>query len=312
MRILRTFSRGAGQVMFQCSWWTGLLFLVGIFHGSYATGNWAVPWGALLGLVSATAAGWLLGEDASDGEKGLWGFNGILVGCAFPTFISPDSWLMWVSIIFFSMLSTLVRRGFNNVMAPWKVNSLTFPFVFLTWIFLLGARMFDALQPAGLPTPELGSTFEYSLDCSFVSLVTYWLKGIAQVFLVDSWVSGVWFLVGLALCNKWAALWAAVASAVALALAVLFQANPNDIASGLFGFSPVLTGIALGTTFYKVNWRSACLALTGIAATFFIQAAMDVLLAPWGIPTLTSPFCVATWLFLLPHFRLSAPRPDRV
>lgn len=310
MKILRTILRGAGQVMFQGSWWTGLMFLIGIFWGSYATGNWAVGWGAVLGLVSSTAAGYLLGENPSDGEQGLWGFNGILVGCAFPTFVSPDSWLMWVSIIFFSMLSTWVRRGFNNVMAPWKVNSFTFPFVFLTWIFLLAARMFDALHPGGLSTPELDSTFEYSLDCSFISLVIYWLKGIAQVFLVDSWVTGVWFLVGLALCNKWAAIWAAIASAVALALAILFQTNPHDIANGLFGFSPVLTGIALGMTFYKVNWRSACWALTGIVATFFIQAAMDVMFAPWGIPTLTAPFCVATWLFLLPLFNFSDPHPD--
>ncbi len=291
------------------TWWPGLLFLIGIFHGSYASGNWAVPWGALLGLASATAAGWLLGENPSDGEKGLWGFNGILVGCAFPTFISPDSWLMWAAILFFSMLSTLVRRGFNNMTAPWGVNSLTFPFVFLTWIFLLGARTFDALHPSSLSAPTLDSSFEYSLDCSFVSLVTYWLKGISQVFLVDSWVAGVWFLVGLALCDKWAVFLAAAASAVALALAILFRADPGDIASGLFGFSPVLTGIALGSTFSKADWRSACLATAGIVATFFIQAAMDVLFAPWGIPTLTAPFCVATWLFLLPRFRLSEPRP---
>ncbi len=310
MKILRTLLRGAGQVMFQGSWWTGLMFLIGIFWGSYATGNPAVGWGALLGLVASTAAGWLLNENPSDGEQGLWGFNGILVGCAFPTFISPDSWLMWVSIVFFAMLSTWVRRGFNNVMAPWKVNSFTFPFVFLTWIFLLAARMFDSLHPAGLSTPALESSFDYSLDCSFVSLVIYWLKGVAQVFLVDSWITGVWFLVGLALCNKWAAIWAGIASAVALGLAILFQTNPHDIANGLFGFSPVLTGIALGMTFYKVNWRSALWALAGIAATFFIQAGMDVLMAPWGIPTLTAPFCVATWLFLLPLFRFTDPHPD--
>lgn len=28
---------------------------------------------------------------------------------------------------------------------------------------------------------------------------------------------------------------------------------------------------------------------------------MNALMLPWGIPTLTAPFCVATWLFLLPE-----------
>lgn len=98
-----------------------------------------------------------------------------------------------------------------------------------------------------------------------------------------------------------AAVWAAVGSALALGTAILFQCNSSDISNGLFGFSPVLTGIALGITFYTVNWRSAIWSLLGIVVTVFIQAGMDVLFAPIGIPTLTGPFCVASWLFLLPH-----------
>lgn len=303
---VRTILRGAGQVMFQCSSWTGLFFLAGIFVGSYQCHTPQVAWGAVVGLVASTIAGYLMKQKDSDGDEGLWGFNGILIGCAFPTFLQND-WQMWLALIFFSMLTTWVRRGFNNVMAPWKVNSLTFPFVFLTWIFLLCCRMFDAVQPVGMSHP--GMTAEatgFALDTSFVSLIVYWLKGVAQVFLVNSWITGILFLVGLFLCDKWAAIWAAIGSAVALALAIVFKANPADISEGLFGFSPVLTGIALGMTFYHVNWHTAAWALAAIVATFFIQAGMDVLMEPWGLPTLTGPFCVATWIFLLPLYKLGA------
>lgn len=31
---------------------------------------------------------------------------------------------------------------------------------------------------------------------------------------------------------------------------------------------------------------------------------MDTFFSPLGIPTLTGPFCVATWLFLWPHLNL--------
>nr|MDE5638385.1 urea transporter [Odoribacter sp.] len=54
----------------------------------------------------------------------------------------------------------------------------------------------------------------------------------------------------------------------------------------------------------KVNWRTFLWSLVGIVATVFIQAAMDTFFTPFGIPTLTGPFCVATWLFLLPHLNL--------
>lgn len=295
---------GAGQVMFQQSPWTGLLFLAGIFWGSYECHTPAVAWGALVGLIASTLAGYLLEPTSKGGSQGLWGFNGILVGCAFPTFLSCTP-QMWIALIFCSMLTTWVRTGMNNFLAPSKINSLTFPFVMLTWIFLLASRILTGLDPVSLSTPELDEHFTATLDLSFISLVVYWLKGVAQVFLINSWVTGILFLIGLALCNRWAAVWGAIGSAVALLIAILFKADGSNIASGLFGFSPVLTGIAIGCTFNKPNVKSAIWALVAIVATVFVQAGMDVWFEPFGLPTLTGPFCLTTWLFLLPLYKFS-------
>lgn len=99
-------------------------------------------------------------RENSDGDEGLWGFNGILVGCAFPTFCA-NTWLMWASLIFFSMLSTWLRKGFNNIMAPWKINSLTFPFVFLTWMFLFASRIFDGIQPIGAVARRIAGKLQF-------------------------------------------------------------------------------------------------------------------------------------------------------
>lgn len=301
--------KGSGQVMFQGSARTGLLFLIGIFWGAYQEGQGVVAWGAVAGLIASTLAGYVLHQPAADGAEGLWGFNGILVGCAFPTFLGNTP-LMWLALIICSMLTTWVRTGFNNVMAPWKVNSFTFPFVFTSWIFLFAARMLQGMPPEYMPSPELTSHFSTTLDLSFGSLVIYWLKGIAQVFLINSWVTGIFFLVALFISNRWAAFWAAVGSALSLAVVLLYQGAGSDIANGLYGFSPVLTAIALGCTFYKPNWRSAIWALTGIIVTVFIQAGMDAMMMPFGMPTFTAPFCLATWLFLLPLYKFDDKEPD--
>lgn len=299
---------GSGQVMFQQSVWTGLLFLAGIFWGSYECHTPQVAWGAVVGLTASTVAGYLTEPDKTAGKEGLWGFNGILVGCAFPTFLD-NTWLMWAAMIFCAMLSTWVRTGLNNVMAPSKVNSLTFPFVMLTWIFLLASRIMDGIAPASLSEPELTEHFNFVLDTSVGSLVVYWLKGISQVFLIDSWVTGIFFLAALAVNSRWAALWAAMGSALSLAMALLFKADASDITAGLFGFSPVLTAIAIGCTFNKPNIKSAVWTLVAIIATVFVQAGMDMFFQPFGLPTLTGPFCVTTWLFLLPLYKFSVPAP---
>ena len=98
---------------------------------------------------------------------------------------------------------------------------------------------------------------------------------------------------------------------MALFVALILKAPGADIAHGLYGFSPVLTAIALATVFYKPNMRSAVWALLGIVVTVFVQAGMDVMMAPVGIATLTGPFCITTWLFLLPLLKFDSPeKPD--
>ena len=312
-QALRTYFRGIGQVMFQCNAWTGLLFLAGIFWGSYECHLPQVAWGAVVGTIASTLAGYPLRGKAADSGEGLWGFNGVLVGCAFPTFLE-NTWQMWVALIICAAMTTWVRRAFNNVMAPWKVNSLTFPFVFLTWLFLFAAKYLDTMSPDALSTAVLAETFHGTegLDMSFHSLLIYWMKGISQVFLVNSWVTGVFFIAALAVSSRWAAAWAAIGSAISLALAIMFGAPASDISAGLFGFSPVLTGIAIGCTFYKPNLRSAIWAVIAIVATFFIQAGMDGMMMPFGLPTLTGPFCVTTWLFLLPLYEMDKLNPNAV
>ena len=302
--------RGAGQVMFQNSAWCGLLFVAGIFWGACQAHECAVAWGALLGLAVATLTGRLLRLSGDDGRQGLWGFNGILVGCALPTFLGNTVW-MWIALVLCAATTTWVRDGLNNVMRPWRVNSFTFPFVLCTWFFLLAARAMHAIPAAHMAEPSLPADFVQFHGASFGELATYWLKGISQVFLIDSWVTGLIFLVALAVSSRWAALWAAIGSAVGMAVAIIFKASAADIAQGLYGFSPVLTAIALATVFHRPGWRSAVWALLGIAVTLFVQAGMNVLLAPVGIATLTAPFCIATWLFLLPLVRIDDDsRPD--
>lgn len=308
--FIRILLRGTGQVMFQNSVWTGLFFMIGIFWGAYAEGRGIVAWGALVGVIVSTITGYLLRFPDKDGAQGLWGFNGVLVGCAFPTFMGSTIW-MWLALILCAALTTWVRTGFNNVMAPWKVNSFTFPFVFCTWMFLLAARAMHGMPPTHMAEPALPEAFSSMADIGFGHLIVYWLKGIAQVFLIDSWVTGIFFLIGLALSNRWAALWAAIGSAIALFVALIFKASGSDIANGLYGFSAVLTAIALATVFYKPNKRSALWAILGILVTLFIQAGMNSLMAPVGIATLTGPFCIATWLFLLPLIKFDdKEKPD--
>lgn len=306
----RTYLRGIGQVMFQDSMWSGLLFLIGIIWGAYSEGQGVVAWGMIVGTLISTLTGYILQLPDQNGAQGLWGFNGCLVGCAFPTFMGNTVW-MWIALIICAAMSTWVRTGLDNVMSRWNVSSLTFPFVLSTYFFLLASRLFASMPPEFMGSPELPSAATGVLDVSFLSLVKYWLRGISQVFLINSWVTGIFFLAALAVNNLRACIWAAIASALSLATVIIWHGPAVDIANGLYGFSAVLTGIALGATFCNNSWRTWIWTVIGIVCTVFIQAAMNAFFSPMGLPTLTGPFCVATWLFLFPAYSFFAPRPAK-
>lgn len=305
----RTCLRGIGQVMFQDNMWTGLLFTIGIFWGAYAEGFPAVAWGLVVGALVSTLTGYILQLPDKNGAQGLWGFNGCLVGCAFPTFLGNTVW-MWIALVICSAMTIWVQSGLDNVFGKWKLSAFTFPFVLSTWFFLLASRYFNGIPPEYMGSPELPGDVHNVLNFGFGDLVVYWLKGIAQVFLINNWVTGIFFLAALAISSLRAAIWAAIASALALLTVIVWQGPGADIAEGLYGFSAVLTGIALGATFCNNTWKSWIWALIGIFITVFIQAAMNAFFAPMGLPTLTGPFCVATWLFLLPAYDFFQPRTN--
>ena len=302
-----SFLRGTAQVMFQPSAIGGVLMLAGIFWGAIEGGHAEVALGAVVGLVVATLTGYILALPQEEGEEGLWGFNGVLVGAAMMTFLGSTP-LSWVALVLASAMSTWVREGLNRVGARHKVNSFTFPFVLCTWLFLAAARVLAGLDEVSLAHPMLPSVHLYDTPAtppdSVLEGVRWVLRGVGQIMLQDSWVAGFLFVVGLLFSSPWAALWALVGSAVGTYGALLYGASEVAVSSGLYGFSPALTAIALGAVFYRPSWRSALWALLGAVATLFAQAALNVFLEPLGLPALTAPFCLTTWLFLLPLIRL--------
>lgn len=110
--------------MFQNNVWAGLFFIIGIFWGSYEDARGIVAWGALVGLLVSTITGYLLPLPKEEGRDGLWGFNGILVGGAFATFLG-NTWQMWVALVLGAALSVWMRTAINNVVGKWNLNSLT-------------------------------------------------------------------------------------------------------------------------------------------------------------------------------------------
>jgi urea transporter len=296
--------RGAGQVMFMNNPVTGALILAAIVWGAVAAKTPQVAVGAVVGLIVGTLTAMALRVENASLRQGLYGFSPLLTGAAVPTFLG-NTVLMWVYLIIGAATTTVVTLAVSNVFNTWKVPALTFPFVLTSWFLMLAAYQFHRIATGSLGPPKLpGAAAGAGLDLSVGGWIAAMLRGVSQVFLIGNWVSGLIILVGLAVNSRWAAALGAAAAVVATLIAAGAGAPATGVASGLYGFSAVLTAIGLGCVFYRPSWPVLLYALLATVFTVVVQGALNTALAPVGVPSFTAPFVFATWLFLLPKRHL--------
>jgi urea transporter len=256
-------------------------------------------------LVSGTLTAQWLRVDAPALAAGLYGYNAYLVGLCFGTFLAvTPAW--WLYVALGGAVSVPVTLGIAHVFKSWDVSALTAPFVLTAWLFLLATYAFSAIDGSGLPMAAVPVAIDPAAadPLALSDFVTGILKSITQVFFKASLVAALLLLAGLAVNSLAAAAFALAGAIVAVATAHALGAESDLITGGLMGFSPVLTAVALGAVFFKPSVRVALYALAGTVFTVIAQGALNVAVSPFGIPTLTAPFVLAAWFFLLPspHF----------
>lgn len=141
--------RGAGQVMLQESWLSGVLFCAGLLWGCFGPGASCpamLGLGGLAGLAIATCVGYLCGK-VSDADRGLYGFNGMLAGCALGA-LAGNGIAAWGAIAVASVLTLVLRRWLERRMQPLGLSSYTAPFIIAVWLILPAAQAVGLWEPA--------------------------------------------------------------------------------------------------------------------------------------------------------------------
>ena len=149
--------KGLGQIMLQENAVTGLLFLIGIFYGSFTMGA-----AALLAVVCGTTTALLLKYEKSEIDKGLYGFSAALVGVAAILFLKPVL-ISWIIIIIGSALATVLQHLFIKR----KIPVFTLPFVLVVWIILFFANNYFTGIISELPvaTVSTNNNFTFFFKC---------------------------------------------------------------------------------------------------------------------------------------------------
>lgn len=282
---VREVLRGIGQVFFQGSAISGALMLLGILVSS--------PLMALGGAVGAIIGTWtarLLKFSEAEIGDGIYGFNAALVGIA--TFFFFQAGVASVALMLVGcVIATLVTYAARRFV---PFPTYTAPFVLVTWVlFLIGPSLGAARVEAGAaPAPS---------NLFAVEAVAH---GIGQVMFQGNILTGLLFLAGIAVSDWRHAAWVLAGAIIGLLVGsyhltaaaraidperLVERALSENIALGLYGYNATLAAVAL------YLWRRSLIpALLGAV----LAVLLTELVPKFGIPALTAPFVLATWLVL--------------
>ncbi|MGL5008114.1 MAG: urea transporter [Plesiomonas sp.] len=301
--------RGAGQVFFCDNPITGSFFLLAIFYAAFNSGEAYTAIGAVVGLFMSTFAAKMLRLKTDDINQGLHGFNGILVGIMVTTFFIPSP-LMWVLLLLGATLCPIVESAISESMSrSWGLPGSTAPFVLISWMLLLAGYNLSGVHLHVLDDAVHRNSH---VAISLWMLLQASIRNIAQVFLLNSTFSGVLILIGLAVHSRAMALTTLGGALLATTLAQLFGANTYAILTGLYGFSPVLSALAIGRVFYLPTHSRIWLAMLATFVTVIVQAALNRLFTPLGLPTFTAAYLLTLGIFMLaqPALQIMSPKKE--
>ncbi|GAA3940898.1 urea transporter [Actinomadura viridis] len=149
--------------------------------------------------------------------------------------------------------------------------------------------MTSGAEPQGPPGQARVPEERHGLD-RLVAVV----RGVAQVDLQSNPWTGLLFIVALFVggweFGAFGLLGTVVATATAYLLGVSWQ---ERVSPGLEGFCGTLIGVSL-VLYLDVRWMTVVLVIGGAIAGSVLTSALNVLLTPYALPTLTAPFCVIT------------------
>ena len=236
------------------------------------------------------------GADENTINRGLFGYNSVLTGMALVLFLRGP--YMWIVALVGAAIAAIFTSTVMHFMKKTEIPILTFPFIVLTWFLLLSSyklkniKLSETLEPQDLTNWKLNIEGE-------INLLKVIFDGIGQVYFLDNTISGILIFIAIFWAGIKLGIYAAIGNIAAIITAYFLGGEHTLIELGLYGYNAILTIIAVSAVFNSEHNRFTFLSgIISACLTVPTAAALSTWLVPYGLPALTMPFVLVTWIFL--------------
>ncbi|MCB1045800.1 MAG: urea transporter [Calditrichaeota bacterium] len=288
----------AGVILFTGRRRSGLLFLAALALD---------PSRLVLGLAGALVAmtvGGLAARSPVWQKLGFFGGSGMLTALALSAYL-PVSGMMVAFTALCAALSAMVLLALVPLLGKHDMPILALPFVSASLVGLSAAPVLGLKIQAGHGIDNwLLPVFEHANHALAVyapHLLDAFLRTIGSLLFLPEPLAGVLILVGLVLGSRITAL--AMAGGALVSVFLLQFISGQHLSSStlaLLAFNGVLIAAAFTGIFVALTRQALVYALLAVITGVVLTAGIQGLFDPMGLPVLALPFCLASWLFLLP------------
>ncbi|KNF07696.1 urea transporter [Gottschalkia purinilytica] len=282
--------KGISQIIFIDNAVLGVIILIAISIVNYKLGIVS-----LISSIIGTLVGHFGGGNKSLVNQGLFGYNSILTGLALSLFLTGD--VRWIMAIVGALFAAIFTGAMMHFLKNLNIPVLTFPFVILTWLLLLADYQLNILKLTSELAPQDLSHWKLNIK-STISLIDGLVNGVGQVYFIDNIWPGILILIGVFWADWKLGFYSIIGSGIGFLTAYILGGEHALISLGAYGYNAVLTTLAVSAVFDVKNSLAKIMGCIAAIITVPITAGVHAFLLPYGLPTLSMPFVIVTWIFL--------------
>jgi urea transporter/murein DD-endopeptidase MepM/ murein hydrolase activator NlpD len=284
--VLDSFLLSYSQILFSRDRWVGLLILA-------ATS--VRPDLFFFGLIAVFLAnGFALSLHLSKSgiKKGMFGYNGLLIGLAFPSLFAINAPLIVIFVM--AVFATILINAALHAAVGYYFNLPVLTLAFLIVMYLVLAA-FPSIQGMAWNMKWAASpAFAFSMP----ELVEAYFKSLGAIFFTPNMVSGMIIFIALLVFSRIATVLSFVGYAIGVSLIRwVFNFPPEHLYLSI-GYNFILTAIAMGGIWFVPHTTSFLFAGGAVVLCAVILVGTANLFYFFGLPVLILPFNVTVLVLL--------------